>query len=164
MGTGYNLLVTGHLLCVIGGFGYLAYSGLTLVVGRRRGAAIGTLEVTLQVGALAEALIYGAFLFGVAAVGASSSLSFSQAWVSASLALYLVAVGILHGVVKRSQRRYLALAGAIADSGASALARLAVSGDEVELGAVERRISLGWGGFNLLVVAVVALMVFQPGR
>ena len=164
MGTGYQLLVTGHLLCVIGGFGYLAYSGLTLTVGRRRGAAIGTLEVSLQVGTLPEALIYGALLFGIAAVGTGRGLSFSQGWVSASLALYVVAVGVLHGVIRRSQRRYLALAQRIASSVDSAVGRLAAQGDEAALEAIERRLGLGWGAFNLVVVAVVALMVFQPGR
>ena len=64
VGNGFQLLLTLHLLCVIGGFGYLGYTGFTLLVGRRRGAAVGTLEVTLQVSVLAELLVYGALMLG----------------------------------------------------------------------------------------------------
>jgi uncharacterized membrane protein len=158
VGTGYDILLLLHLLCAIGGFGYLAYSGLTLTIGRRRGAAIGTLEVSMQVGGLAELLVYGAFLFGVAAVGASKAWGFGQAWVWISMGLYLVAIGILHGVIRRNQREYTTLAKEIASSEGP------VPGASVRrVEALERRIVGGWGAFNVLVVAVLALMVFRPG-
>lgn len=160
MGTGYHVLVLAHLICVIGGFGFLAYSGLTLTAGRARGAALGTLEVTLQVGGLAELLVYGAFIFGVAAVATSGgSEKFSQAWVSAGLALYLVAIGVLHGVIRRSQREYLRLARRVAAIQGPVLG----TPEEVpRIEALEKRMVAGWGIFNLVVVAVVALMVFRP--
>ena len=160
MGTGFDVLLTLHLLCVVGGFGYLAYSGLTLVVGRRSGAALGTLEVSLQVGGLAELLVYGAFVFGVAAVGSSHHFGFGETWVWVSMALYLAAIGVLHGVIRRAQRQYAALARQVADTGGP------VAGIAPELRRIEqleRRIAGGWGVFNIVVVAVLVLMVFRPG-
>jgi hypothetical protein len=161
VGTGYNLLLTLHLLCVIGGFGFLAYSGLALVAGRYRGAPVGTLEVTLQLNGLAELLVYGAFVFGIAAVGSSKVWKFSQTWVYLAFALYLVDIGILHAVIKKSQREYVSLARKLASI------EVAVPGRPAEVGRIEdleRRIAVGWGVFNVVVVVVVFLMVFRPGR
>lgn len=160
MGTGYEVFVTLHLICVVGGFGYLAYSGLTLTLGRRRGAAIGTLEVAQQVSTLAELLVYGAFLFGVAAVGSSHRWHFGQAWVIAAIVLYAAAIGVLHGLVRPSQRQYTSLAKQVASIEGP------VVGTPPEVRRIERleqRIGLGWGMFNVIVVAVIVLMVVKPG-
>jgi uncharacterized membrane protein len=160
VGTGFKILLFLHLICVIGGFGYLAYGGLTLMVGRRRGAAIGTLEVTLQVGVLAELLIYGAAVFGIGAVGSSESTwTFGQTWVWLALALYVVALGLLHAVIKKGQREYATLAKRLSE--ASTLGGRPAEVDRIA--ALERRIGIGWGSFNLLVVVIVALMVWKPG-
>lgn len=165
MGTTYRLLVLGHLLCVVGGFGTLAYNGLFLSLARRRGAAgVAALEVNQQVSGMAEMLVYGAFLFGIAAVAASSSRwSFDQAWVSAAFALFLVDVGILHGLIKRTQRDYRALATRLAMASVGGAGSDPDPAEVERLGALERRASLGWGMFNLVVVAVMYLMVFKPG-
>jgi hypothetical protein len=163
----YRVLVVAHLLCVIGGFGTLAYNGLFLSLARRRGpAGMAALDINRQVSGLAELLVYGAFLFGIGAVATSRSRwTFSQGWVSAAFALFIVDVGVLHGVIKRSQREYFALAEQLAtspgDGGATALATR--STEAARLSAIEKRISLGWGLFNLIVVVVVVLMVFRPG-
>ena len=160
MGPLYDVLLIAHLLCALGGFGYLAYGGLALSLGRRQGAALGTLEVTQQVGGLAELLVYGAFVLGVAAVGVSGRWQFSEAWVWVSMVLYLAAIGVLHGMVRRSQREYATLARRVAAS-TGPVAR--DDADVVRIETLERRIVAGWGVFNLVVVAVVALMVVRPG-
>ncbi len=163
MSTWYHVLLLGHLLCVIGGFGTLAYNGLYLSLARRRGPAssLGALELNRLVSVPAELLVYGAFVFGIAAVGAShSTWKFSQGWVSAAFGLFIVDVGVLHGLIKPAQRHYVSLCG-----------RLVAAGPEVEprttevatLTSLEKRISLGWGLFNLIVIVVVYLMVFRPG-
>jgi uncharacterized membrane protein len=160
VGTGFKILLFLHLICVIGGFGYLAYGGVTLMAGRRRGAAVGTLEVTLQVGVLAELLIYGAAVFGIGAVGSSDSTwTFGQTWVWLALALYVVEVGLLHAVIKRSQREYATLAKRLAEAGTQQGRPAEVD----RIASLERRIGAGWGSFNLLVVVIVALMVWKPG-
>ncbi|MGI8491711.1 MAG: hypothetical protein ACR2KC_02095 [Acidimicrobiales bacterium] len=153
MGTGYHLLVLAHVLCVIGGVGALAYRGLYLSLARRAApeGTAGVVAVTAQVGTLGELLFYAAFIFGLAAVGDSHSVwKFSQAWVSAAFAVFFVEIGILHGWIRRNERAYRDAAAA-ASPNVSALVGL------------ERRIGLGWGAFNILIVVLVYLMVFKPG-
>jgi uncharacterized membrane protein len=161
---GYRILVMLHLLCVIGGFGAVAYNALYMSLAQRRPGTAGAsaiLEVNAIVSGLAELLIYAALLFGIGAVTAShSTVKFSQAWVSAAFVVYLVDIGILHGWIRRYQRRYAALARQVED------ARPAPGADFPELRrleGLERRVGRGWGLFNVLVVAAVYLMVFKPG-
>lgn len=160
--TGYHVLVMLHLLCVIGGFGALAYNALYLSLAQRRqaGGTGAVMEINGLVSGLAELLIYAALLFGVGAVADShSTVKFSQAWVSAAFAVYFVAVGVLHGWVKRHQHSYTALVKKL-ESGAEPATQEA---DLAELYRLEKRIGFGWGVFNTLVIGAVYLMVFKPG-
>jgi uncharacterized membrane protein len=153
-----------HLLCVIGGFGAVAYNALYISLAQRRPGATGAsavLEVNTLVSGLAELLIYAALLFGIGAVTASNStVKFSQAWVSAAFAVYLVDIAILHGWIRRYQRRYTVVARQVEDAGPAPGTR---PPELLELEGLERRVALGWGVFNVLVVGAVYLMVFKPG-
>ncbi|MDQ6839807.1 MAG: hypothetical protein M3137_16150 [Actinomycetota bacterium] len=162
--TGFRIFVLLHLLCVIGGFGALAYNGLYLTLARRRPVgASSVLEVNKQVSGLAELLVYGTVLFGVAAVGSSKSVyGFGQAWVLAALALYVVDLGILHGWIRRQQRRYTSITHALAV--ATSTPPKAQPPEIAELALLEKRIAVGWGVFNVVVLVVLYLMVFTPGR
>jgi uncharacterized membrane protein len=162
--TGYRILVMLHLLCVIGGFGAVAYNALYVSLAQRRtGTAESSaiLEVNTLVSSLAELLIYAALVFGVGAVAASQSqIKFSDAWVSAAFAVYLVDIGILHGWIRRHQRRYTAVVKQLQQSDPAPGTRPT---ELTELAGLEKRVALGWGVFNVLVVGVVYLMVFKPG-
>lgn len=159
---GYHILVMLHLLCVIGGFGALAYNALYMSLAQRRpaGGTGAIIEVNTLVSGLAELLIYAALLFGIGAVASShSTVKFSQAWVSAAFGVYVVAIGVLHGWIKRHQRLYAALVAKL-ESGAEPSTQ---EKDVAELKALEKRVGFGWGVFNILVIAAVYLMVFKPG-
>lgn len=163
MSSAAKVLVWFHLVCVVGGFGSLGYSGLYLMLSRRRGGVLAAevMEINSVVNGLAELLIYGAFVFGVAAVGANAKhWSFGQTWVWAAVALFLVDVGILHGWIKRHQRRYNSVTAELVSRSSRAGSEPAELG---ELATLEKRVSLGWGVFNLVVLVVVYLMVFKPG-
>lgn len=163
MSDGFKVLVLLHVLCVIGGFGALAYNALYLSLAQRRpgGGTSAILEVNKLVSGLAELLIYAALLFGIGAVTAShSTIKFSDAWVSAALAVYLVDVGILHGWIKRNQAGYADVVARLETPGAAPDAQ---QKDVASLKQLEKRVAFGWGVFNLLVVGVVYLMIFQPG-
>lgn len=160
--TGYHVLVMLHLLCVIGGFGALAYNALYMSLAQRRpaGGTGAVIEINALVSGLAELLIYAALLFGIGAVASShSTVKFSQAWVSAAFGVYIVAIGVLHGWIKRHQRLYAGLVAKL-ESGADPSTQQA---DVVELQKLEKRVGFGWGVFNVLVIAAVYLMVFKPG-
>ena len=163
MSTGFKVLVFLHIVCVIGGFGAVAYNALYMSLAQRRagGGTGAILEVNGLVSGLAELLIYAALLFGVGAVTASNSqIKFSDAWVSAAFAIYLVDLGILHGWIKRHQRSYTETVKRLETPGDQPADREAEAGRLLSL---EKRIGFGWGAFNLLVVAAVYLMVFKPG-
>jgi uncharacterized membrane protein len=165
MSNGFKILVLLHILCVIGGFGAVAYNALYLSLAQRRpgGGTGAVIDVNTLVSGFAELLIYAALLFGIGAVAASrSTIKFSDAWVSAAFAVYLVDVGVLHGWIKRYQREYSTVVARL-ETGAAGAEAGSVEVDVAQLKHLERRISLGWGVFNLLVVAAVYLMVFKPG-
>jgi hypothetical protein len=87
-------------------------------------------------------------------------VKFSQAWLSAAFAVYLVDIGILHGWIRPHQRRFATVARRVEAVPAGAGSRP----PELQvLAAIERRVSVGWGVFNVLVVGAVYLMVFKPG-
>lgn len=162
MGTLFDVLVTLHLVCVIGGFGGLAYNALYVSLAQRRpgGGTSAILDVNRMVSGLAEILVYAVVLFGIGAVAASHrSITFADTWISVSLAIYVAAVGVLHGWIRPNQRRYRAVVDGLekpAPPGESRAAEVAA------LRRYEKRVGFGWGAFNVAFLAVVALMVFQP--
>lgn len=162
MSAAFKVLVLLHLLCVIGGFGAVSYNALYMSLAQRRQngrTAGGIIEVNVLVSGLAELLIYAAFVFGIGAVSASHSVfKFSQAWVAASMAVFLVDIGILHGWIRPHQRHYQALA-----LEAEKVPAGEIPPQFVTMQALEKQVSLGWGVFNILVAVVVYLMVFKPG-
>ena len=167
MSNGFKVLVLLHILCVIGGFGAVAYNALYMSLAQRRpgGGTSAVIEVNNLVSGFAELLIYAALLFGIGAVAASrSTIKFSDAWISAAFAVYLVDIGILHGWIKRHQHQYSTVVTRLesrdVETGSEGGS---VEVDVAQLKQLERRISLGWGAFNLLMVAAVYLMVFRPG-
>lgn len=153
-----------HLLCVIGGFGAVAYNALYISLAHRRPGASGTgaiLEVNTLVSGLAELLIYAALVFGIGAVTASQSqVRFSQGWVSAAFAIYLVDIAILHGWIRPHQRRYTEIARQVESMDPSPGTRPL---ELTVMEGLEKQVALGWAMFNILVVVAVYLMVFKPG-
>lgn len=163
MGTVYNVLFVAHLVCVIGGFGGLAYSGLYLALASRRGPdALAVVDVNRQVGQLAELLVYAAFLLGLALIRSSHAMwSFSQAWVPIAVVLFVVAISVLHGLIRPAQRRYRTVAEAL--TAVTVPYESVVPPEVATLDGLARRISVGWATFDLVAVGIVVLMVFKPG-
>jgi len=96
-------------------------------------------------------------VFGIATAGALGVLT--DAWVLASMALTLLAAGVLAGVVLPRQREVLAAAeDGVAGSGTGTPTR--TGGDTA---ARVRRLAVASGTFNLVWVVVVVLMVVRPG-
>lgn len=163
MGTGFKVLVVLHVLCVIGGFGAVAYNGLYMSLAQQRpeGGTSAVLDVNRLVSGMAEILIYAALLFGIGAVGAShSDIKFSDTWVSAALGVYFALIGVMHGWIRPNQRKHLEVVRRLETPSPAKETR---QGDVILLKSLERKVGFGWAAFNILVIGAVYLMIFQPG-
>jgi hypothetical protein len=162
-GVGFQILLLLHVICAVGGFGGVIYRAFALDSARRKGeaATAGVLAVYGQVSSVAEVLIYGALVFGAGAVAADhGNPSFHKPWVPIAVGCYVVMVGVLHGMVRPSERRYRATLLELAQ--APAVAPPGRPPQLAELDRLYRRLGAGMGIFNVVLVAALYLMVFKP--
>jgi uncharacterized membrane protein len=168
-GTFYKFLLFLHVACVVAGFGGIAWNSLYLARARRRGGQVeaAILDTNADVSRIAEILIYAVFILGILLVATSKAhgvmvWKFSQGWLSAAMALYIVDLGLYHGLIRRSQQEYRQLAGQLttADTPVGGGRPAQVS----QLEQLQQRINLGWAGFNVIVLVILWLMVAKPGQ
>ncbi|MFN0092234.1 MAG: hypothetical protein ACKVWR_18500 [Acidimicrobiales bacterium] len=158
----YRLVLLAHLVCVVVGFGGLIVDGL-LHSGLRRRPAAESFAVS-QAGyvaayKIADKFLYGVLIFGAAAIPLSDGQwEFSQTWVSVAFALFVVILGLLHGVLLPARRRVHVMLGELAGAGGA---------DEVsksrELARLSGRINAAWLAIDVALVAAVADMIWKPG-
>jgi hypothetical protein len=155
-----RLLVLVHVACAIVGFGALALHSLTVARLRRLDGAeaYAVARADYARARVAEKFLYVLPFAGVGAVWASDGrIGFGEAWIGAALGVYVAVLAVLHGVLGPARRRLLVLLGGLAGEPPSAEAR------RVELGLLGRRLSLGSAALDLLLVAALVLMIWQPG-
>lgn len=161
----YKLVFVLHLVTVIIGFGGVFIAG---VLGAKAGArggreGLAIAEVSLDVTEhWAEWFIYAAPVFGVILVFLSDDTwKFSQSWIGISILLYIVAVGMVHGLHLPNIRRMNALGAELA---ASPPAGAGGPPPQVaELQDRAKKAALVGGLLNLTWVVIVFLMVYKPG-
>lgn len=116
MGTGsvlYRIILVGHLIAAVVGFGGLITHGLYHARAVRAAAnETGPLmRATVLVSKFAHYAIYAVFAFGIILISLSDDAwSFAAPWVSASFVVWFVIVGLIHGLVRPAQRRLQELA------------------------------------------------------
>jgi uncharacterized membrane protein len=163
-GSLFKFLLLLHIACAVLGFGGLAFNGYYLVRARRLGGtqAARVLEANADVSRIAEILVYAVFVLGLLLVATSkSAYKFSKGWLSAAMVLYLIDLGVLHGFIRRSQRRFTELSQQV--NGSVTLTETGRPAEVSELTQLEQRISLGWAVFDVVFLIVIYLMVFKPG-
>jgi uncharacterized membrane protein len=153
----YKIVLVLHLVSAIVGFGGVVVTGYfgAVAAGRkgREGAAIG--EVVEKGYKFSEWFIYAVPLLGIVLVLMSEDVfAFSQAWVSLSFVLYIVAIGVFHGLHLPTVRRINAILVETAGGSQESAA---------ELDRLGKKAGMVGGLLNLITVAVVVLMVFKPG-
>jgi uncharacterized membrane protein len=163
----YKFVFVLHLLAVIIGFGSVMLSGVfgakAKARGGREGAAVA--EVTLDVAEhWSEWFIYAVPILGIVLILVSDDAwKFSQTWISLSLLLYIVALGLVHAVHFPNLRRMNVVA---AELGAGPPPGGAGGGPPPQVAELEargKRAAAVGGVLNLLVVVIVFLMVWKPG-
>lgn len=156
-GDAYKVVLVLHLVTAIVGFGGVAvtgYFGAQAAARRgREGAAIG--EAVEKGYSFSEWFIYAVPVLGIVLVLLSEDVfTFSQLWVTLSFVLYIVAIGLYHGLHRPTVRRINAILKETAGGSQASAAQLDRLG---------KRAGAVGGALNLLTVAVVVLMVFKPG-
>lgn len=141
-----HLIVSLHVLAAILLVGPLVFTiSATPRAIRTGGAAtLRFLVATTRVYAYGSIVV---LLLGLGSVRSKYHMSFGQTWVWVSIVLFVVALGLVTGVVLPAQRKALRLL----DEGASANDLLPTIGAAA-------------GIASLLFAAITFLMIYQPGR
>jgi uncharacterized membrane protein len=173
MGTGsgsgaYKFVLVLHLMAVIIGFGGVVIAGIFGTKGAMRGGHDGQVlgETTMDVVEnWAMWFIYAVPVLGIILIFLSEDVwDFSQTWISLSLLLYIVALGVVHAAHLPNLRKLNALVAELGAGGAPPGG--AGGGPPPQLAELKRRGQLAGilgGVVNLLWVVIVFLMVWKPG-
>jgi uncharacterized membrane protein len=161
----YKTLLVLHILSAILGLGAVMLNGLYgNEAKRRRGSeGLAITDATVSVGRVAEMFVYAVFVFGVLLVVTSDDAwSFGDLWVSLSMGLFVVAVGLSHGLLQPTVRRMRALMAELVDAGPPQGATAGPPPQALELEQRGKTVAAAGAALNLIVVAILALMIWKP--
>ena len=164
--TGYKIVLLLHILCAIVGFGTVILNGLYGREAKRRpgpgGLAIS--EANLTVSGIAEYFIYAVFVLGLALVFMSDGAwAFGQTWIWLALALYVVGIGISHGIVFPNARRMRDLAAELAAGGPPPPGAAGPPPQVLEMERRGKTLGASSSVLHLLLVVLLVLMIWKPG-
>ena len=164
---GYKLVLTLHILAVIIGLGTVFLNAIygAQAKSRRGPDGLAIAQANLKVTEIAQYVIYTIPIFGIALVFMSKTdgieiFKFSQTWVWLSLVLYIVALGLSHGLLLPAVKRMQVLMAEVIAGGPPAGGPPPQAAEMEQLG---KRIAPVGAVLNLLVIVIVGLMVFKPG-
>jgi|tagenome__1003787_1003787.scaffolds.fasta_scaffold19888936_2 uncharacterized membrane protein len=165
--TAYKIVLLLHILCAIVGFGTVFLNGLYGAQAKRRpgpgGLAIQ--EANLFVSKIAEYFIYAVFILGIGLVSMSDEAwKFSQTWIWLAMLLYIVGIGVSHGVLFPNAKKLRDLSAELVAVGPPPAD--APPGPPPQVAEMERRgKTLGAAStfLHLLLVAILVLMIWKPG-
>jgi hypothetical protein len=163
----YKFSLTLHILCAIVGFGAVtlnAVYGQQIKVRMQSGKvaeAIAVHDANSLVSKIGEYFIYAVFILGFALIGLSDSvIEFSQTWIWLSVVLYIVGIGLSHGVMIPASKRMGVL---MAEVAAGPPPAGGPPPQVAEMQAIGQRMGTVGPVLNLLLVIVLLLMVWKPG-
>jgi uncharacterized membrane protein len=162
----YKIVLTLHILCAIVGFGAVFLNGLygQQAKSRKGPEGLAISEANLLVSKVGEYFIYAVFLLGVALVLIGDDVyDFGQTWVWLSTLVYLGALGISHGLMQPRVNRMVDLQRQLVASGPPPAGATGPPPQVLEMEQIGKRMGIIGPILNLLMVAVLVLMVFQPG-
>ena len=165
--TAYRIVLLLHILCAIVGFGTVILNGLYGREAKRRPGpgGLAITEANLTVSGIAEYFIYAVFILGLALVGMSDNLwTFGQTWIWLAIVLYLVGIGVSHGILFPNAKRMKELSAELVAGGPPPAD--APPGPPPQVAEMEQRgKTLGAAStfLHLLLVGILVLMIWKPG-
>lgn len=163
--TGYRLLLFGHLLCVIIGFGStFVYPIIGNHASKVRGVGAAEISNASEKSGkfLTEPFILGAGAFGIAMAATGSAYDFGTKFVQMALGIYVVALVFSFGVHIPNLAKMNKLANELAAMGPPPAG---ASGPPPQAAEMEKRgndARRNGGILSLLFVVILVLMVWKP--
>jgi uncharacterized membrane protein len=179
----YRIVLILHITAVVIGIGAVYLNGLygAQAKARKGPEGLAIAEANFNVSMFAQYFIYAIPVFGIALVFMSDDvIKFSQTWVWLSIVLYVVAIGVSHGMVIPTAKKMQALmkelnamgpppgaGGGAPTGGPPAGGPPPGAGGPppqvAQLAALGKKIGTGGAILNVLTVALIVLMVWKPG-
>ncbi|MGH9024788.1 MAG: hypothetical protein ACRDWD_01520 [Acidimicrobiia bacterium] len=169
----YKFLVVLHILTAIIGFGAVFFNGTYGSQSKARPGPEGLAitQANLVVSRIAEYFIYAVFVFGVLMVFLSPDdrYQFEDMFVWLSIVLYLLGIGISHGLLWPNVRRMAALATELVAMGPPptqppppGTAQPAPPPQVMEIERHARIVGMADVALKIILVAILCLMVWKP--
>ncbi len=153
----YRIVLVLHIAAAFVGFGGVIAHGAynAKAFAAKASEAITLLRTTKSVTSLAYNAIYGVFLLGIVLIAVSDGeWGFGEPWVSMSFVIWFALVGVTHGLIRPASSGLLERA-EVLDPDAS-------MSEDGEVMGLAKKLALGEGIFQLLVVAAIVVMVWGP--
>jgi hypothetical protein len=163
----YKITFLLHILVAIVGLGAVMLNGLYAAQAQKwQGVpSRAILETNFKVSKVAEYFIYAIPVFGIllqvqSKVGPIYVWKFTQFWLWFAILLYVIALGISHGVMTPGTKRMLALMEEV-ESGPPPAGGPPPQVAEIQT--IGKRLGAGGATLDLIVVVLLYLMIFKPG-
>ena len=159
----YKFVLVLHILCAIVGFGAVVLNGIYGVQAKNRPGpgGLAIMQANYAATKVGEYFIYAVFVLGLALVGLSDPVwKFSQTWVWLAIVLYIVSLGISHGVLFPALKRMRVLMGEMVAAGPP---QGGPPPQVTEMQALGKRVGAAGATLDVMVVVILVLMVFKPG-
>jgi hypothetical protein len=154
----YKLVLLLHITSAIIGFGGVLLNGVYASRAKKRppAEALAVVEDNTWVSMrVAEIFIYLTAMFGLGLVGLSDKVwKFTQTWVWVALVVYLIGLGISHGLLMPRVKKLIALMREVV--GGSTTAAADASKLEPQIGGISMML-------HLVLAVVLVMMIWKPG-
>ena len=163
----FKLVLVLHILSAIVGFGAVLLNGIYGQQARaRRGPeGLAITQANFLVSRIALYFIYAVFVFGVLLVVLSDKVwSFSDSWITTAIVLYVIGIGLTHGLLMPNVRRIIALQEELVAMGPPPAGAAAGQSPPqvVEIEERGRRVGIVSTVLQLNLVVILMLMVWGP--
>lgn len=147
----YTSLLIIHIVTIVVGIGTVSLNGLYGAQAKKAGPNGGNAIVRANhaVSNVAEYFIYAIPVTGILMVLRNEAIDFDETWIWLSIVLYVAALGIAHSVLIPGSKKMIELT-------------QGPPGPELE--AQGKKMAMAGATNNLLAVALIVLMIWQPGR
>ncbi len=161
----YDIVLVLHIVCAIVGFGAVILNGIygQQVKAHPGPEGLAIFQANKLVSKIGEYFIYAVFVLGfVLVLLGGDVVEFGQTWVWLSMTLFLISIGISHGLLFPRVNRMETLMIEMGKSGPPAQG----SGPPpqvAQLGQLGKQIGVISTVLNIAMVVIVVLMVTKPG-